>query len=485
MLLVDDDAIPRVIARESLESAGFDVEEASNGREGVAAFERLRPALVLMDAVMPEMDGFAACAAIRALPGGGRTPILMMTSLDDVESIRHAFEVGATDFATKPVHGSILGFRVGHLIRAGMAYDEVYRADGSNRALLQAIPDLVLRISRDGVILEARMDAGQGSPLAIRELPREGSSPRSLPSEVSGKALELVERVLATGGLHSAEFQLPEVRRVRHLEARVIGSGDSEVVVFLRDITRRRQREGRLAPLVFNDPLTGLPNRARFVQRLEEELARSRRYQERFAVAILRFDLFREFVNEYGENVGGRILRTFAGALSGSLRETDMVARISPNEFGLLLTKLESKYSTTLVVQRILDLLSQGIAGGRDERALHRMRGGHPGGPGREGHRVLPAQAVRRRPLPGATDGAQPAPDLLAGDEQERLQAHRAGGGAGGRRREATVRRALPAGGGPVDQADRRRGGARPPGAPGDRVSSLPWSSSPWPRRRG
>ena len=368
VLLVDDDAIPRVIARESLQSAGFDVEEASNGREALAAFERARPALVLMDALMPEMDGFAACAAIRALPGGKRTPILMMTSLDDVESIRHAFEAGATDFATKPVHGSSLGFRVGHLIRAGMVQEEVYRADGSNRALLQAIPDLVLRISRDGVILENQVDQGRVRRSRYeRYLGRKLSE--VLPPEVSRQALELLERVLSTGGMHSAEFQLPEVRRVRHLEARVIGNGDSEGIFFLRDITRRRQREGRLSPTVLNDPLTGLPNRARFVQRLEEEVARWRRYQERFAVAILRFDLFREFVNEFGENVGGRILRTFAGALSGSLRETDMVARISPNEFGLLLTKLEGKYSTNLVVRRILDLLSQGVP--VDEKNVH------------------------------------------------------------------------------------------------------------------
>ncbi len=360
VLVVDDDEVPRLIARDSLASAGFDVEEAVGGREGVEAFERLRPALVLMDAVMPGMDGFAACAAIRALPAGGRTPILMMTSLDDVESIRHAFEAGATDFATKPVHGATLGFRVGHLVRAGMALDEVYRADGSNRALLQAIPDLVLRISREGVIGEAPMEQGRVRRSRYEHCLGKGLHD-VLPAEVAGKVLELVERALATAGLHSAEFQLPEVRRVRHVEVRMIRSGDSEVIAFLRDNTRRKQREARVAPLVFNDPLTGLPNRARFVQRVEEELARSRRYQERFAVAILRFDLFREFVNEYGENVGGRILRSFAGALSGSLRDTDMVARISPNEFGLLLTKLESKYATTMVVQRILDLLSQGV----------------------------------------------------------------------------------------------------------------------------
>ena len=361
VLLVDDDLIPRVLARTALEGAGFDVEEARNGREAVEAFQRLRPSLVLMDAVMPEMDGFAACTAIRALPGGDRTPILMMTGLDDVESIRRAFEVGATDFATKPVHGSILGFRVGHLIRAGMASGPASRPDEGDRTFLPAIPDLVLRVSRDGVILGTGMAQGR-----IRSSRYQGHLGKNLsevlPPDVAGRALELVKRALATSGFHSAEFQLPEIRRVRHLEARVAGSGESEVIVFLRDVTRRRQLDGRVAPLVFNDVLTGLPNRARFVQRLEEELARLRRHQERFAVAILRFDLFREFVNEYGESVGGRILRSFAGALSRSLRETDMVARISPNEFGLLLTKLESKYSTTVVVQRILDLLSQGTA---------------------------------------------------------------------------------------------------------------------------
>jgi diguanylate cyclase (GGDEF)-like protein len=360
VLLVDDDELPRVVARGSLESAGFDVAEAANGQEGVAAFERLRPDLVLMDAVMPGMDGFAACAAIRAMPGGGHTPILMMTGLEDVESIRHAFEAGATDFATKPVHGSVLGFRVGHLIRAGRAIEEVHRADGSYRALMQAIPDLVLRISREGVLLDPRTVQAR-----VRRTRYERHLGRNLaevvPPDVAAQAMELVERTLSAGGLHTGEFLLPESRRVRHLEVRTIGSGGSEVIAFLRDVTRKRQREQRLAPLAFNDPQTGLPNRARFVQRVEEELARSRRHQERFTIAILRFDLFREFVNEYGENAGHRVLRMFASVLSGSLRETDMIARISPNEFGLLLTRLETKYSTTMVVRRILDLVSQGI----------------------------------------------------------------------------------------------------------------------------
>ncbi|HET8723009.1 MAG TPA: EAL domain-containing protein [Anaeromyxobacteraceae bacterium] len=361
VLLVDDDEIPRRITRDALAAAGFDVEEAANGRDGVAAFERLRPDLVLLDAVMPVLDGFVACAAIRALPEGRHTPILMMTALEDVESIRHAFEAGATDFATKPIHGSVLGFRVGHLIRAGRALEEVHRADGSYRALLQALPDLVLRVGRDGTIREpplpqGRVRRGRYAQVLGRRIDE------VLPGEAAEQAARLVERTLDAGGLQTEEIRIPERRRVRHLEVRAIASGPGEVVAFLRDVTRKRLREGRLAPLAFDDPETGLPNRARFIQRLEEELARFRRYEERFAVAILRFDLFREFVNEFGDGAGARVLRVFAGVLGGSLRETDMVARISPNEFGLLLTKLETRYSTTMVVRRILDLVSQGVS---------------------------------------------------------------------------------------------------------------------------
>jgi diguanylate cyclase (GGDEF)-like protein len=139
VLVVDDDDSARLIARASLEHAGLAVEEAANGREGVDAFERLRPDLVLMDVLMPEMDGFAACAAIRSLPGGGPVPVLMMTGLDDVESIRKAYLAGATDFTTKPIQGTILGHRANYLIRAGRAFGDLHRAEAENRALLQAL----------------------------------------------------------------------------------------------------------------------------------------------------------------------------------------------------------------------------------------------------------------------------------------------------------------------------------------------------------
>ncbi len=138
-LVVDDEAGIRLVARAALENAGFAVQEAVNGRDAVLAFERLRPALILLDVKMPEMDGFAACDAIRALPGGERIPILIMTALDDVASIRKAYQAGATDFATKPINVVLLGFRARYILRSAQAVEARCRTERENQALVEML----------------------------------------------------------------------------------------------------------------------------------------------------------------------------------------------------------------------------------------------------------------------------------------------------------------------------------------------------------
>jgi CheY-like chemotaxis protein len=78
-LVADDDITLRELTREVLEQAGLRVEEAATGREAIEAFQRERPQIILLDVMMPEMDGFAACLAIRALPHGATIPIMFMT----------------------------------------------------------------------------------------------------------------------------------------------------------------------------------------------------------------------------------------------------------------------------------------------------------------------------------------------------------------------------------------------------------------------
>ena len=105
--------------------AGFAVAEAANGRLALDAMAQQLPDLVLMDVSMPEMDGFTACSELRRLPGGTRVPVIMMTGLDDVQSIERAFEVGATDFITKPINWAVLPHRVRYMMRASAAINEL------------------------------------------------------------------------------------------------------------------------------------------------------------------------------------------------------------------------------------------------------------------------------------------------------------------------------------------------------------------------
>jgi DNA-binding response OmpR family regulator len=122
-LVVDDDITLRVLAREALDQARLRIEDAATGREAIDAFQRETPQIVLLDVMMSEMDGFAACAAIRRLPQGATVPIMIMTGLDDVESIARAFDAGATDFVTKPWHALTLSHRVRYMLRASQAVD--------------------------------------------------------------------------------------------------------------------------------------------------------------------------------------------------------------------------------------------------------------------------------------------------------------------------------------------------------------------------
>ncbi|MBD2433819.1 MULTISPECIES: PAS domain-containing protein [Fischerella] len=121
ILVVDDDHFVRRQLQELLKTAGYRVLEASSGEESLAIYTQQQPDMVLLDALMSGMDGFTCCAQIKSLPGGDRTPILMVTGLTDQESLEKAFAAGAADFITKPIKWPILRQRVQRLLEASHA----------------------------------------------------------------------------------------------------------------------------------------------------------------------------------------------------------------------------------------------------------------------------------------------------------------------------------------------------------------------------
>ncbi|WP_414590431.1 PAS domain-containing protein [Anabaena sp. CCY 9614] len=125
ILVVDDDSFTRTHLCNLLKQAGYQIAEASNGLEALASYTRLRPDIILLDAIMPEMDGFTCCAQLQTLPDAEDTIVLMVTALDDQVSVEQAFAVGATDFVTKPIQWPVLSQRLHRLLKANRAIREL------------------------------------------------------------------------------------------------------------------------------------------------------------------------------------------------------------------------------------------------------------------------------------------------------------------------------------------------------------------------
>lgn len=112
ILIAEDDRAVRNNMAQLLENEGYQVIETANGEECLAAYQQTMPNLVLLDAMMPKMNGFECCQQLKQLPGSDYIPILMITGLEDEASVNWAFDSGASDFITKPIRWPVLRQRV-------------------------------------------------------------------------------------------------------------------------------------------------------------------------------------------------------------------------------------------------------------------------------------------------------------------------------------------------------------------------------------
>jgi len=144
ILIIDDDRGTRFLLRQTFEQDDYNVTEAENGEEGLQFFKDHRPDIILIDAMMPIIDGITLCSKIRELPEGKYVPILMVTSLDDDKIIEMAYNAGATDFVTKPIQFAILRQRIKRIL--SITNSEMLLAKSIETA------DSITKIIKDGII---------------------------------------------------------------------------------------------------------------------------------------------------------------------------------------------------------------------------------------------------------------------------------------------------------------------------------------------
>ena len=133
VLVVDDDFAVQIIAAETLEQAGFEVKVVDSGLKAIDMVSSFNPDIILLDLLMPGIDGFQTCKEIRGLSCGADVPILILTGLDDLDSITTAYQLGATDFVTKPIQWLSLPHRVQYIIRSSKAINKLKLAEADLR----------------------------------------------------------------------------------------------------------------------------------------------------------------------------------------------------------------------------------------------------------------------------------------------------------------------------------------------------------------
>jgi diguanylate cyclase (GGDEF)-like protein len=374
VLVADDDPVMRLLMLEMLGQVGLDAIEAEDGAQAVAYARDKAPDLILMDVDMPNMDGFTACREIRRLEAGGATvPIIMVTGGDEIESVTNAYEVGATDFVSKPINWPILGHRVLYVLRASDAIARLRIADAQNRAVLAAIPDTFFRLDKDGFYLD--YEPGQDGINPERRS-ADAASPEGscigkhisavLPKEIAERLLEQMDVVLATQQIRSVEYDLNRGGSTQHFEARLVATSPTEVLGLVRDISERKRTEEQIRRLAYCDSLTGIPNRQAFLETLERELLRSKIGNKKFAVLFMDLDAFKRINDTLGHNVGDHLLKIVSERLRETIRPSDLVsrgdqasnlARLGGDEFTILIPDLERVEHALNVAHRVKEAM--------------------------------------------------------------------------------------------------------------------------------
>lgn len=245
ILVVEDDEAARLTTSVTLERAGYRVVEAVDCASARQRFSEERPDIILLDVLLPDGDGFSLCRELSALSGGKELSIAMVTGLDDIDSIHRAYESGATDFITKPVSWGTLPYRIQFILRASKAFRDLRISEGKTRALLAGIPDIILRIDRDGQVMDMQVGAhvDDMEEWVIHDaVTGEGH----LPGQVYRTLATPIRRVFAGQGEQLVEFEWTQKNHPRTWEARLILRERDEIVMVIRDITQRKQQEAEL-----------------------------------------------------------------------------------------------------------------------------------------------------------------------------------------------------------------------------------------------
>ena len=374
ILVVDDVPANIKLLEAKLSNEYYDVITARDGYEAVAKAREHKPDLILLDVMMPGMDGFETCVELKKDPLISHIPVVMVTALSEPSDRVQGLEAGADDFVTKPINDTALFARVKSLVRMKVLIDELRLRDQSGTQMGVMDPTLLgtsdvsgskVIIIDDDAVHARRMNDKLSSEYQVtifsdhvEALEYAKKNPVDL-IFISASLAEIDGLRLAT--------QFKAVEPLRHvpivmlvdeddqplmLKALDLGVNDylvvpvdyNEMMARVKTQIRRKKYQDALksnyqesVSLAITDALTGLYNRHYLDTHLTNMVQSSLKNSKPMALAIMDMDHFKEVNDTYGHDVGDEVLKHLARIIIGSTRSTDLVARFGGEEFVMLM----------------------------------------------------------------------------------------------------------------------------------------------------
>jgi diguanylate cyclase (GGDEF)-like protein/PAS domain S-box-containing protein len=375
VLIVDDEDRNRKLLEVLLRAEGYLTQSAANAEEALTRIARSAPDLILLDVMMPGMDGYQLATMLKADPVTLNIPIIMLTAQVDRSARIAGLKAGAEEFLTKPFEPSELSLRVRNLLRLkafsdflqnhGAILEEQVRARTADlhrfRAAMDATADAITLVSRSTMrFIEVNATACRMLGYEREQMLKIG--PAQLFRGGTHQLEQEYDDVIAGGGAgESKELRLRRqdgsdllVEVTLHAQR---SGADWIIVGVLSDITERKNAERRLIRMAHYDALTGLPNRTLFYKNLTRILASAS--DRGWSVALLCIDLdnFKNVNDTRGHVLGDELLCQVSRRLVDCVRIRDSIARLGGDEFGIILVARDSQQRAYAVAKRVRGVL--------------------------------------------------------------------------------------------------------------------------------
>ncbi len=379
ILVTDDNPLNVKLLSAKLAREYYSVVTAENGVQAIEKALTDKPDLVLLDVMMPEMDGFEACRQLKANPATSGIPVVMVTALSDVQDRVRGLDAGADDFLTKPINDIALMARVRSCLRLKALMDE-WRMREGNSAMMTDIDEESLR-SGQIILLD---DTQHDQDIVKKHINHIGMTCHPITKVEEIEPLLERERIhvimmnlnmQAEDGLRiCANLKANEATRYvpivvyadeselgKIAKALDIGANDyifkpidpHELQARLRTQIRHKRTYDRLRlsyeknmTMAITDPLTGVHNRHYMEKNLPRLFDRSKANNKPISVVMLDIDFFKKINDSYGHHVGDQVLQELVRRLNSSMRFFDVVIRMGGEEFALIMP--EASYAAAM-----------------------------------------------------------------------------------------------------------------------------------------